>query len=307
MNALQIITKDGFTAPGKSIAKRLGGVAANVLSEIASLQAYHKTESVYTTIPRIAEEIGFSEYQVRKALRTLEEAGLLSTRQGRSCLHFTINIEALVQFTNVTVTQAPEASQVSTTIPLPFTYSSTSKNTDVPTAKKVAPEAPQPKPEPFNNYNEPFNNCKVNPLIFEPSFIIEKDKKKEEEKERGQKVKGKPFPARFTPPTLADVLLYANAIALEHGKTQAPKIASKFWNYYESTDWRMSKGMQVRNWQAKFNSWLDREEELYNPTISTKTKGNSNGSNSRLLTDEQNIREMQERYDRLSAMFGTGH
>lgn len=70
----------------------------------------------------------------------------------------------------------------------------------------------------------------------------DKDKDKDEDK------KGKTRAARATPPTLADVMSYAE----ERGK---PWMAQKFFEYFEAGNWVDAKGQPVRNWKQKFLTW----------------------------------------------------
>ena len=67
--------------------------------------------------------------------------------------------------------------------------------------------------------------------------------------------------ARATPPTLADVMSYAE----ERGK---PWMAQKFFEYFEAGNWVDAKGQPVRNWKQKFLTW-----EKYNAPGAGLPKG----------------------------------
>ena len=63
-----------------------------------------------------------------------------------------------------------------------------------------------------------------------------------------QEKKEKPTKERKEPPTIEEVYEYANT----RGRGD---LAKKFYDYYEATNWKDSKGQKVLSWKGKFITW----------------------------------------------------
>ena len=64
----------------------------------------------------------------------------------------------------------------------------------------------------------------------------------------GKKVRGR---GTFVPPTITDIVTYANQNGLQID-------ADRFWNYYESNGWMVGKN-KMRSWQATLRNWSAKE------------------------------------------------
>ena len=91
-------------------------------------------------------------------------------------------------------------------------------------------------------------NKQMPDLLSKTGKDEDKDKDKDKDKDEDEDKKGKTRAPRATPPTLADVMSYAE----ERGK---PWMAQKFYEYFEAGNWVDAKGQPVRNWKQKFLTW----------------------------------------------------
>ena len=59
---------------------------------------------------------------------------------------------------------------------------------------------------------------------------------------------------QFVPPTLEDVQAYVE----QRGSSVDPK---KFWDYFDTGDWKDSEGKPVKNWKQKLITWEGRDKD----------------------------------------------
>ena len=74
--------------------------------------------------------------------------------------------------------------------------------------------------------------------------VTQQNKNKKENKNKSKDITHR----RFTPPTLDEVTSYVH----ERGNLIDPK---KFYDYYEASGWKDSKGNPVKNWKQKAITW----------------------------------------------------
>ena len=104
MSILKFLASDGFLTVNKHIAKAVGLDAAVLLAELASSYNYFETAGqltdgmFYETVERIEENTTLSKYQQAKAVKVLEEAGILTTKKIGipAKRYFSINEDALL-------------------------------------------------------------------------------------------------------------------------------------------------------------------------------------------------------------------
>lgn len=99
MKLLKLLSNTGFISYNKTVAKILGIKEAILLGELCSIADLFGEEEFYFTQEKIANDTALSEYQIREAMKTLIEKGILSVRKaGLPARNFyTINEETLLQ------------------------------------------------------------------------------------------------------------------------------------------------------------------------------------------------------------------
>lgn len=86
MNVLQLIASSSFLTVNMAIAKQVGNDAAILLAELASSQVYFENNGMLTdgmffeTVELIEDRTNLTKYQQSKAVKVLEEAGVLKTK-----------------------------------------------------------------------------------------------------------------------------------------------------------------------------------------------------------------------------------
>ena len=86
MNVLQLIASSSFLTVNMAIAKRVGNDAAILLAELASSQVYFESNGMLTdgmffeTVELIEDRTNLTKYQQAKAVKVLEETGILKTK-----------------------------------------------------------------------------------------------------------------------------------------------------------------------------------------------------------------------------------
>ena len=86
MNVLQLIASSSFLTVNMAIAKRVGNDAAILLAELASSQVYFESNGMLTdgmffeTVELIEDRTNLTKYQQAKAVKVLEESGILKTK-----------------------------------------------------------------------------------------------------------------------------------------------------------------------------------------------------------------------------------
>lgn len=86
MNLIQLIASSNFLTFNICIAKEVGNDAAILLAELSSSQIYFERQGMLTdgwffeTVEQIEERTNLSKYQQSKAVKRLEEVGILKTR-----------------------------------------------------------------------------------------------------------------------------------------------------------------------------------------------------------------------------------
>lgn len=86
MNVLQLIASSSFLTVNMAIAKKVGNDAAILLAELASSQVYFENNGMLTdgmffeTVELIEDRTNLTKYQQSKAVKVLEEAGILKTK-----------------------------------------------------------------------------------------------------------------------------------------------------------------------------------------------------------------------------------
>ena len=86
MNVLQLIASSSFLTVNMAIAKRVGNDAAILLAELASSQVYFENNGMLTdgmffeTVELIEDRTNLTKYQQSKAVKVLEESGVLKTK-----------------------------------------------------------------------------------------------------------------------------------------------------------------------------------------------------------------------------------
>lgn len=86
MNVLQLIASSSFLTVNMAIAKRVGNDAAILLAELASSQVYFENNGMLTdgmffeTVELIEDRTNLTKYQQAKAVKVLEESGILKTK-----------------------------------------------------------------------------------------------------------------------------------------------------------------------------------------------------------------------------------
>lgn len=87
MSILKFLASDGFLTVNKHIARAVGLDAAVMLAELASSYNYFEMMGqlndgmFYETVEHVEENTTLSKYQQAKAVKTLEEAGILTTKK----------------------------------------------------------------------------------------------------------------------------------------------------------------------------------------------------------------------------------
>ncbi len=86
MNVLQLIASSSFLTVNMAIAKQVGNDAAILLAELASSQVYFENNGMLTdgmffeTVELIEDRTNLTKYQQAKAVKVLEESGILQTK-----------------------------------------------------------------------------------------------------------------------------------------------------------------------------------------------------------------------------------
>ena len=86
MNVLQLIASSSFLTVTMAIAKQVGNDAAILLAELASSQVYFENNGMLTdgmffeTVELIEDRTNLTKYQQAKAVKVLEESGILKTK-----------------------------------------------------------------------------------------------------------------------------------------------------------------------------------------------------------------------------------
>ena len=86
MNVLQLIASSSFLTVNMAIAKQVGNDAAILLAELASSQVYFENNGMLTdgmffeTVELIEDRTNLTKYQQAKAVKVLEESGILRTK-----------------------------------------------------------------------------------------------------------------------------------------------------------------------------------------------------------------------------------
>ena len=86
MNVLQLIASSSFLTVNMAIAKQVGNDAAILLAELASSQVYFENNGMLTdgmffeTVELIEDRTNLTKYQQSKAVKVLEETGILKTK-----------------------------------------------------------------------------------------------------------------------------------------------------------------------------------------------------------------------------------
>ena len=86
MNVLQLIASSSFLTVNMAIAKQVGNDAAILLAELASSQVYFESNGMLTdgmffeTVELIEDRTNLTKYQQSKAVKVLEESGVLKTK-----------------------------------------------------------------------------------------------------------------------------------------------------------------------------------------------------------------------------------
>lgn len=86
MNVLQLIASSSFLTVNMAIAKQVGNDAAILLAELASSQVYFENNEMLTdgmffeTVELIEDRTNLTKYQQSKAVKVLEETGILKTK-----------------------------------------------------------------------------------------------------------------------------------------------------------------------------------------------------------------------------------
>ena len=86
MNVLQLIASSSFLTVNMAIAKQVGNDAAILLAELASSQVYFENNGMLTdgmffeTVELIEDRTNLTKYQQAKAVKVLEESGILKTK-----------------------------------------------------------------------------------------------------------------------------------------------------------------------------------------------------------------------------------
>jgi len=82
--------------------------------------------------------------------------------------------------------------------------------------------------------------------------LYDKDKDKDKDKERENK--REKIVANATPPTLAEIISYANELNIND-----EKYCKKFYNYYDGLDWINGTGQKIKNWKSIFRNWIEKD------------------------------------------------
>jgi hypothetical protein len=87
MGVLKLLSNDNFIAVNKTLAKTVGLDEAVILGELASEYNYYEANDMlidglfYSTVENVEDKTTLSDYRQRKALKNLQEAGLLEVRR----------------------------------------------------------------------------------------------------------------------------------------------------------------------------------------------------------------------------------
>ena len=84
---------------------------------------------------------------------------------------------------------------------------------------------------------------------------------------------------RFSPPSLQDVVDYAKE------RNQTIDLAKKFFEYFNTGNWKDAKGNQVKNWKQKFLTWESFNQDKKQPEVPGSASHN---------TYEQNQKDQEE-------------
>ena len=61
--------------------------------------------------------------------------------------------------------------------------------------------------------------------------------------------------AKLSSPSLEEIKEYGRSVGRED-------IAKKFYDYYSAAGWKDTNGKTIRNWQAKYVAWCNREPKV---------------------------------------------
>ena len=109
MSILSLLASDGFLSVNKTIARAVGLDAAVVLAELASAYNYWEAKGeltedgmFYETAERIEENTTLSKYQQAKAIKVLEDAGIVTTKKAGipAKKFFAINEDKIIDLLN---------------------------------------------------------------------------------------------------------------------------------------------------------------------------------------------------------------
>lgn len=97
MTLLQLLNSEGYICCHKVVLKTLGVYEALVLGKLCSVAQMVGYEGFYITMDRICEDIGLSQYHVRRAINSLKDFGFLSmSKKGVPCRnHYIIHRDRL--------------------------------------------------------------------------------------------------------------------------------------------------------------------------------------------------------------------
>jgi len=103
----------------------------------------------------------------------------------------------------------------------------------------------------------------------------EEEKEKEKYEEREKECASAPLPVKskkFIPPTLEEVKAYAT-------ENNALFIAEKFYRHFTAGEpyWVDSKGVKVKNWKQKFQTWISHGSQTQSSKSKVLTKNNYGG------------------------------
>lgn len=99
MNILKLLNADGYICCSKVVIKAFGVFEALVLGKLCSVAQRFGYDEFYISMDKICEDIGLSEYQVRGAINNLKEKGILSiTKKGLPCrCYYTFHEDRIIE------------------------------------------------------------------------------------------------------------------------------------------------------------------------------------------------------------------
>ncbi len=176
MSILKLLNNKGFISYNKAIAKLIGIHEAILLGELCSIADLFGGEEFFFTQDKLSNDTCLSEYQINKALKKLQEFGIVSIRKkGIPCKnYYTVNEKQILKMLECQGTSSQETKELETEKLEDLqtkNSSTTSKNTEVKiqsknTSKKSSQQSfKKPTLEEIKEYCKERNNS-VDPEHF---------------------------------------------------------------------------------------------------------------------------------------------